>query len=120
VNSIRSERKLPIREKLQALGFWDGNERPATQELHNYAQSVLTAKAKAVEIIAGAIAVKVNIPPEFESQFPDGIRVHVESPGFSRLIYQPYVIKKVGFLARKQVTEYGEMFSADVGLTIFI
>jgi hypothetical protein len=105
--------------ELRALGFADGTERPSPQELYEYAQSVLSAKARSGQIIAGAIAVNVNIPPQFESLLPDGIRVHVEASNFSRFIYQPYSIQKSGFLGRKRVVEYAEMIGVDVGPVMF-
>ncbi len=105
--------------ELRALGFSDGTERPSTQELYEYAQNVLSAKAKSGEIIAGAIAVNVNIPPQFESPLPDGIRVHVESSNFSRFIYQPYGIRKSGFLGQKRVVDYADLIGVDVGPVMF-
>ncbi len=105
--------------ELRALGFADGTERPSPQELYEYAQKVLSTKAKSGEIVAGAVAVNVNIPPQFESPFPDGIRVHVESNNFSRFIYQPYAIRKSGFFGRKRAVDYADMIGVDIGPVMF-
>lgn len=105
--------------QLKALGFADGSERPAPQDLYSYAQKVLSQRARAGEILGAAIAANVNIPAQFSAPYPDGIRVHVESDGFSRYIYTPYKIEKAGFLSRKRSVIYADMFGVDLPQIIF-
>lgn len=105
--------------ELKALGFSDGGEKPSSQELYAFAQSALTQRAAEGAVLGAAIAANVNIPPQFESKYPDGIRVHVEAEGFSRYIYTPYAITKTGLFGRKRSVDYDEMFAADVPPLMF-
>ena len=111
--------EIGVTGELKSLGFWTGEERPAASKLYSYAESVMKAKASSGEILGGAIAVNVNIPPQFESKFEDGIRVLVESENLCRLIYQPYLIGKGGFFGRKRTVEYGEMFGVEIDPILF-
>ena len=103
---------------LQALAFWNGEERPLGADLYRFAQDSMRTKTKDEAILAGAIAADVNIPPNYEAPFPDGIRIHIEGDGYARLIYLPYSISKTGFLRKKQV-DYGEMFAVEIEPAFF-
>jgi len=80
---------------------------------------VLSQRAKNSEILGAAIAANVNIPAQFHAPYPDGIRVHVESDGFSRYIYTPYKLEKTGFFSRKRSVIYADMFGVDLPQIIF-
>jgi len=105
--------------EVRALGFWDGDEHPRPQELYSLGQDALTKRASQGEILAAALAVDVNIPEQFEAEYRDGIRVHVESEGYSRLIYAPYAISKTGLLGRKRSVSLGEMFAVEIPPLMF-
>ncbi|HYJ53071.1 MAG TPA: hypothetical protein VEW04_07850, partial [Allosphingosinicella sp.] len=105
--------------ELAALGFSDGEERPLPQELYSYAQNVLTQRAASGEVLGAAIAANVDIPPQLDPTYPDGIRVHVESEGFCRLIYLPYAIGRSGLFGRNRTIKYDDMLGVDVPPIIF-
>jgi hypothetical protein len=65
-------------------------------------------------MLGAAIAADVSIPSEFNPAFPDGIRVHVESGNFCRLIYTPYAVSRSGLLGRRRSIEYADMFGVDI------
>lgn len=106
--------------QVKALGFWDGNEKPSAQELYAFAQNVFTKKATEGTTLGAAIAANVNIPPQYESKYRDGIRVHVEAEGYSRYIYIPYAITKTGLFGRKLSVDYDEMFGVDLPPLMFV
>jgi len=79
--------------------------------------------AREGKLIAYGIASNVNIPQQFEPAFPDGIRVHVEAPEYSRYIYTPYrllshqrIRKFLGFVPQ---IEYAEKITVDVEPNVF-
>jgi hypothetical protein len=69
-------------------------------------------------ILAAALATNVDIPAQFDPQFPDGIRVTLGCEGYSRHVYLPYHIVERGVMARlarkPREIVYGEMFSVDI------
>src|SRR5215467_13725144 len=71
--------------KLNAVGGYAGEGAPGPQVFKLLADAFKAQFAKG-EILAAAIAANVNIPAEFEPKFPDGIRVLVECPGYSRFV----------------------------------
>ena len=75
-----------------SVGGYNGQDHPAAQEIYDLLNGAFRAAAQAGEIAAAALAVDVNIPPEYEPTYPDGIRVLLEAPGYSRFLYTPYRI----------------------------
>ena len=63
------------------------------------------------EIIGAAIAANVNVPPQYQPPFPDGIRVLLECSGYSRFIYLPYRLSNQG-------VRYGEFITVEVNPSI--
>ena len=90
-----------------AIGGYTGNELPAGSDVYSLLQKSLRSQFQNKEIVAAAIAANVNIPAQFKSPYPDGIRVHLECSGFSRLFYLPYRISG-GHM------EYSEFITVDV------
>src|SRR5262245_55696821 len=78
--------------KLTAVGADIGEEHPHGADVFHFLQSAMRAQFQKREIIAAAIATDVNIPRQYQSPFPDGIRVLLECAGYSRYIYLPYRI----------------------------
>jgi hypothetical protein len=78
--------------QITAVGAHIGEELPKGAELYSFLQSSMKSQFLKREIIACAIAANVNIPTQFQSPFPDGIRVFLECAGYSRFIYLPYQI----------------------------
>lgn len=81
------------------------------------------------EIVAGAIIAEVTIPPELKPEFPEGLRVAIESANTARLVFLPY--RKIA--SAEQLSEprtdphaigpatlqYGELIGISVRPTIF-
>jgi hypothetical protein len=110
--------------KVEALAGHLGNEFPEGHELYEFLQSAVNQLATEKKILAYALVANVNIPTELSSPLPDGIRVHVETLGYSRMIYTPYrslplkAIRK--FLAFMPVVEYKEPITVDVAPNAFM
>lgn len=112
--------KLTGSGEVQAVGGWNGEEHPAPAELYAMLASAFRNEAESGNIAGSALAVDVNIPPEYSPTFSDGIRVHLEGEGFSRYIYVPYSIKTVGPLRRKREIVLTEPFSVEVPAEVFV
>lgn len=109
--------------KVEALGAHLGAERPNPQELYRFIQGAVAEMATQGKLSAYAIAANVNVPANLGSPFPDGIRVHVEAPGYSRLIYTPFRVLSLRalrkFLAVVPSVEYAEQITVDVQPSVF-
>ncbi|MCW1926561.1 hypothetical protein OKA05_28675 [Luteolibacter arcticus] len=96
--------------KVTAVGAWNGEEQPRGRELVEILVS---------SIIAAALAANVDIPAQYEAEYPDGIRVKLECEGYARNIYLPYRLGKRGLLARlggKPLdVQFGEMIPVESG-----
>ncbi len=98
---------------LNAVGADVGEEHPQGAAVFQFLQSAMRAQFQKREIIAASIATDVNIPPQYQPVYPDGIRVLVECSGFSRYIYFPYRVSG-------GKTEYGEIIPVDVPASICV
>ena len=102
-----------------AVGGWTGEEHPKAVELINLLSDALRTEAKEKSIIGAAVAVDVNIPSEFSSALPDGIRVQLEGEGYARYLYVPYRIETIGLLKRKRKVTMLEPFAVEIPPSIF-
>jgi hypothetical protein len=98
--------------RFEAMGANLGTEHPASQDQYVFLYGALAQMAKEGKIIGLAVAANVNIPEQYQSPLPDGIRVHIEAPDYSRYVYIPYRIlshqgvrKFLGFLPLVQYLE---------------
>lgn len=109
---------LSPEEKITAVGGSTGDEYPKGREMFLLLQSAMKAQFAEKKIIAGAIAADVTVPQEYQSPFPDAIRVLLECAGYSRFVYLPYRVTKPGLIARLLKAsfrcEFGEFFSVDI------
>lgn len=96
-----------------AVGADLGEEYPKGAQVFLFLQKIMCAQFKNGEIVAAAIATDVNIPAQYQSPFPDGIRVLLECAGYSRFIYLPYRVSSGS-------ATYGEFFPVDVSASICI
>jgi hypothetical protein len=107
---------------VEALAAHIGVEYPNSQELYQFLHGAISAMAAEKKLIAYAIAANVDIPARFESPFRDGIRVHIEAPGYSRFVYTPYRRLPYGAIRRFfvfPVVEHGETIAADIEGMVF-
>lgn len=96
-----------------AVGADIGEEHPHGAAVFQFLQSAMRAQFQRREIIAASIATDVNIPPQYQPTFPDGIRALLECPGYSRYIYLPYRVSS-------GKAEYGESIPVDVPASICV
>jgi hypothetical protein len=109
--------------RLEAMGAHLGTERPDSQDQYVFLYGALAQMAKEGKIIGLAVAANVNIPEQFQSPLPDGIRVHIEAPEYSRYVYIPYRIlpyqsvrKFLGFLP---LVQYLDPITVDLESNVF-
>lgn len=109
--------------RVEALGAHLGTELPRGSEVYAFLENALGSMVAQGKVGAYALAANVNIPSGLASPLPDGIRVHVEAPGYSRLVYTPYrvlplrAIRK--FLAFLPTVQYLEPIAVDVPNKVF-
>ena len=105
--------------QIAAVGGWDGNEHPAPAELYKLLSDALRSEAAKEKISGSALAVDVNIPKEYRPPWLDGLRVHLESPEYSRYIYVPYQITKSGLMRTKREVKFADPIAVEVGHEVF-
>ena len=110
---------LGLDGKVAAAGGYNGEEHPASQDIYRLLGEAFTSSATEGSIAAAALAANVNIPSEYNPPAPDGIRVLLESNGFSRFIYIPYVIKKQGFFTKSNSVTLFEPIAVQVDPGMF-
>jgi len=92
-------------------GAYNGEERPQPQEIYRMLAHAYAAGARSGEFLGVALAANVNIPAQFSPTLPDGVRVHLESSGFSRFVYIPY---KISVSEKNRTVEMHEPFSVQI------
>jgi hypothetical protein len=105
--------------KLGAVGGYDGNDKPRSEDIYQLLTQGFASQAKAGEIVAMALAAHVNIPRDYNAPSPDGVRVHLETEGFSRFIYVPYTLSKEGWLRRRTVASYADPITVGIPPQVF-
>lgn len=109
--------------EVQALGML-GVEHPNTQEAYSFLRGAISQMWAERRVIAYAIAANVDIPAEYKSPYSDGVRVHVEAPGYSRYIYTPYrILPHRGlrkFLVALPTVDYAQSITVDVPHDVFV
>jgi len=102
-----------------------GKPDPTPEEIYRLIQESMGAQFFKGEIVAGAIVADATIPPEFKPDYPDGVRITVESSSISRLIFLPYKKAETPTGAEAAKTPahphvYGELLGVNVRPTIFV
>jgi len=105
--------------EVKAIGAWTGEEHPAPAGLYQFLSSALRDEAASEKVIGSAVAVNVNIPAAYSPHWPDGIRIHLESNGYSRYVYVPYAITTSGLLRRKREVTLADPFAVEAGSEVF-
>jgi hypothetical protein len=104
---------------VSAVGGYDGEERPKPQEIYQLLGNAFISGAREGTYLGVALAANVNIPGQYAPPSPDGLRVHLESDGYSRFMYVPYRLKKEGFFKKRTVVEFSEPFAVEIAPTFF-
>ena len=99
-------------------GAHDGQAHPNPQDLYRLLEHGFRDAAQSGRITAAALAVDVNIPPEYDPVYPDGVRVLIEAPGYSRFIYTPYQVAPQTWanrlLRKKRSVTFAEPFAVEI------
>jgi hypothetical protein len=109
--------------KRSMVGGHLGQEHPNAHDVHELLETAFRESAESGRIIAAALAANVTIPPEYGAPYPDGVRVRVEAPGYSRVVFLPYQIAQRSLLGRltkrSWQVRYAEPFSVEVSPQLF-
>lgn len=99
----------------------DETTQTSLEELYDQTQLELAAQAQQGEILAAACVVHIQLAEQdgSEAAFPMAIRVHVEAPGYSRMVIAPYRIDPPGAEGEKPYLVDGEMITLDTGAVVF-
>jgi hypothetical protein len=109
--------------QVEVLAAHLGSEFPQGSELYTFLEGTVRAMASEGKAVAYALAANVTIPAHISAPLPDGVRVHVEAPGYSRLIYTPYralsyrALRK--FLVIFPTVEYTDPIAVDIANKVF-
>ena len=79
-----------------AAGEPGDSEHPNAQDVYRQVARGLASRASGDDVAAVALVANVMIPTELEPAAESGIRVHVEAPGFARMVYVPYEFMEGG------------------------
>ena len=97
-----------------AVAAWAGEERPRSQELYKMLVEGLRDEVVKGHALVIAVAVNVDIPVEYAPCHRDGLRVTLESRGYSRNVYVPYTLVSRGIFRRRKTAEFAESFSVEL------
>lgn len=73
-----------------AAGAPDDSENSNAQDVYRSVARGLASRISGGEAAAVALVANVIIPDELQPAVESGIRVHMEAPGFARMVYVPY------------------------------
>jgi hypothetical protein len=110
---------LDANGKVVAQGGWDGNEHPNPTDIYRLLAQAFASGVREGSVTASALAVNVNIPSQAEAPSPDGLRVHLETEGYSRFIYMPYTIAQRGFFKRSREVTFAEPIAVEVAPAVY-
>ena len=107
--------------RVTQLAVDSGEEHPERQEVYRQMEDALRKRVMTREASAIALVADVNIPPAYQPAFPDGIRILIEAPGYSRFFYLPYARPRRGAvsLGREPEPTCGKFISVDVPASFF-
>ena len=95
-------------------GLIEGEEHPKGQDVYALLMQRLRAELADGRSVAIAVAANVNIPDQYSPRHKDGLRVTLESAGYSRFIYVPYRLKRAGLFDSKRKVELTQPFSVEL------
>lgn len=102
-----------------AVGVDDGNRKSDQREIYKRIEHSFAECVSSENVAAIAIAANTDIPAQYSPDFHDGLRVHLEADGFSRYIYVPYKVEKVGVFKRSRSVTFAEPFSVEIPRKFF-
>lgn len=80
--------------EVEFVRFVDDTSEEPMEEIYRLTQQTLAEQARQGEILAAATVAQVGMPDAGESaEFEHAIQVHVEAPGYSRIVLAPYRVE---------------------------
>jgi hypothetical protein len=76
--------------KLSGVGGNTGEEHPKVADVFRLLRDGMRTQFAERSIVAAAIAINVDMPPEFNSPHPTAIRILLECANYARIVYVPY------------------------------
>jgi hypothetical protein len=108
--------------EMEYVRLGDESTREAVSAIFDRLRQTMAERARRGEVIAVATVTNMSLedsgveaPPEFDR----AIRVHVESPGFSRIVIAPYRIDEADENSEKPYLIDGEMMAFETAPDIF-
>lgn len=90
------------------------------EEIYSQTQQELAGQAQRGEILAATSVVHIQLSDDAgEPEFPLAIRVHVEAPGYSRIVLAPYRIDPPEADGEKPSLVDGAMLTQDTAAVVF-
>jgi hypothetical protein len=109
--------------KVDALGALTGAEKPTGVATYQLLEAFVSERTQDGSLLAYGIAANVTMPKHLNSPFPDGIRIHVEARGYSRMVYTPYRLLPLASIRRFLVVvpsvQYSEEIAVDMPPKLF-
>ena len=105
--------------EVSAVGGYNGEENPVPTEIYKLLAGEFESGASSGKFLGVALAANVNVPPGYESPFPDALRVHIEATDYARFIYVPYSLSKKGFFKRHREVQYGDPFAVEISQSFY-
>lgn len=99
-----------------------GTQDVRTPDVYHFLQRTMRNRFFNGEIVAGAIVAQVTIPAELKPEYPEGVRISVESNSVSRIVFLPcrsLNAEETGDAPRPTTFAYGELIGIDVRPTLF-
>jgi hypothetical protein len=100
--------------RVVANAAWTGDEHPVGQDHYKFLLAALRQKLADGGAIAIAVAADVNIPDGYGAPRKDGIRVLLETHGFSCFVYYPYRLERKGLFRRRNIVELFQDFVVEL------
>lgn len=105
---------LSFQGVVAGVGGYNGEEKPSPTEIYQLLGEAFLRGVERNEHAGVALAANVDIPDEYSAPSRDGLRVHLEGPGYSRFIYVPYTFTKQGLFKKRRVVQFAEPFAVEI------
>ncbi|HEU5079856.1 MAG TPA: hypothetical protein VFT72_11640 [Opitutaceae bacterium] len=114
---------IDIGGKRVSVAVDTGKHDVRTPDVYQFIQRSMRDRFFKGEIVAGAIVAEVSIPPELTPDYPQGVRIAVESNSVSRIVFLPcnrLSPESAGGTPGPAKFAYGELIGVDVRPTLFV
>jgi hypothetical protein len=111
--------RIPPEGEVDFVRFADEADEVPIEDIYHRTQLVLAEEARLGEVLAAAMVANVRIAqPGSDAEFPLAVQVHVEAPGYSRMVFAPYRVEQSAGDGQKRFVK-GAMMVSEVPAAIF-